>query len=522
MKTYILIILALMGSICVKAQTFTWVDGEETGYNLNPSAIDYAVCVAPDQTVWFAGLKEKITNYYSMMGNNFLIRYDQQGNRMNDYLINGSLLINTMKCDPAGHLFIAGDFIDGDVHFWDGTVLTWNGNSINSFIARINNQGTVDWTINLNAVRGEYSPVSDMVYRNNKLFVSHSVWLGSFISTVDDQGNFSVYLTETDVGLISGFDIDSQGNLYASGSCANTGSLFNGVSFPAPFFYNKYLVKYDPAGTPLWVRYVEDVTCVQPKVRVDHDDNIYWTGILESTCSFDTVLLYGPNWVYDFFLVKMNPQGNALWGREVPQVLTGDATTGPLDIIKVMPDNSVTIAGYTRNMIDWGNGVVTNVGSVNIKALVINYDVNGTPQWAKTGGGYYYTDAKCIDMDQDGDLYMTGVGHDTSVFDNLSLCKTSYYYPYIVRLATDNPTGIHDQRVSRNFAVLPNPAGETITVLPADLKIDRIEIIDMNGRTVMQFRDSKNMDISSLDPGIYYVKALLTDGSILGVKMVKR
>jgi hypothetical protein len=522
MKTYILILLALVGSISAKTQTFTWIDGEETGYNLNPSAVNYAVCVAPDQTVWFGGLKEKFTNYYLMMGNNFLIRYDDQGNRVSNYLINGSLDISAMKCDSAGHLFIAGDFIDGDVHFWDGTVLTWNGNSINSFIARVNNQGTVDWAINLNVARGDYAPVSDMEYRNSKLYVSHSVWLGSFISTIDDQGNFTVIINETDVGLISGFDIDSQGNLYASGSCANTGSLFNGVNFPAPFFYNKYLVKYDASGIPLWVSYVEDVTCVQPKVRVDHDDNIFWTGILESACAFDTVMLQGPSWVDDFFLVKMNPQGHALWGREVPQVLTGDATTGPLDIIKIMPDNTVTIAGVTRGMIDWGSGVITDVGSVNINTWVINYDGNGTPQWAKTGGSPAYADTRCIDMNQDGDIFITGVSHDTSHFDALTLYEQTFYYPFIVKLETDIPSGIHNQTVSRDFNVLPNPAGDYISLSPKDLVIDRVDIIDMNGRTVLQFHDGGNMNISLLVPGIYYVKVQFADGSSRGAKMVKK
>lgn len=107
----------------------------------------------------------------------------------------------------------------------------------------------------------------------------------------------------------------------------------------------------NPSGTPLWVKYSEDVTCILPKVRVDKDNNIYWTGQLNNSCSFDTITLQGPSWVYDFHLVKMTPQGSALWGREVPQVITGDATVGPLDIIKVLQDNSVTIGGDARDVL---------------------------------------------------------------------------------------------------------------------------------------------------------------------------
>jgi hypothetical protein len=48
MKSIILILMAVAGSVCVAAQTFTWIDVEETGYNLNPSAVNYIVSAAPD------------------------------------------------------------------------------------------------------------------------------------------------------------------------------------------------------------------------------------------------------------------------------------------------------------------------------------------------------------------------------------------------------------------------------------------------------------------------------------------
>ena len=503
------------------SQTFAWIDGEETGYNLNPSAVNYTVCVAPDQTIWFGGLKEKLANYYQMMGNNILIRYDALGNRLGTYMINGTLVINAMKCDPAGHLYIAGDFMDGDIHFWDGSMLTWNGNSINSFVVRVNNQGTVDWSVNLNNARGEYSPVADMAYRNGKLYFANNVWLNSFISTLDDFGNFSVFITETGVGILSGLDFYMEGNLYCTGSCAGETSSFNGVNFPPPTFYNKYLVKYDPTGNPVWVKYSEDVTCILPKVRVDKDNNIYWTGHLNNPCFFDTIALQGPSWVYDFYLIKMTPQGSALWGREVPQVTSGDAMTGPLDIIKVLPDNSVTVGGDTRGMVDCGDGVVTDVGSVNNEAWLINYNSNGVIQWAKIGGGSY-TDLKSMDADLSGNLYLTGMGHDTVSFDALQYFRETYYFPYIVKMDYAATNGISGKSADLKMAVIPNPANDIITLSPNYLMRYKVYIIDMQGRTVLGFNNASKINISSLEPGIYGVRVRLDDGSISMGKMVKR
>jgi len=521
MKKCTLILLAVLGFFSAGAQTCSWIDGEETDYNLNPGMVNYTVCTAPDQTVWFGGLKEKLYSYYQMMGNNILIHYDAVGNRIGTYMMNGTLVISSMKCDPAGHLYISGDFMNQDIQFWDGSILHWDGNSINSFIARVNNQGTLDWSVNLNAARGQYSPVSDMAYRNGSLYLANNAFLSCEVSKIDEVGNFSVIITETGVGILSGLDFDDGGNLYCTGSCAGSNTLFNGVSFPPPTSYNKYLVKYNPSGIPLWVKYSEDVTCILPKVRVDKQNNIYWTGELNNSCSFDTITLQGPSWVYDFYLVKMTPGGSALWGREVPQVMTGDAATGPLDIIKVLPDNSVTIGGDTRGMIDWGNGVITDVGSMINEGFLVNFNSDGVAQWSKTGVGSY-TDMKSMDGDQSGNLYFTGLGHDTVSYDEQQIYRATFYYPYIVKVDNSITSGLGRKDLVRRISVFPDPATDFITLSTNDLANGTVAIIDPAGRTVMQSNDFDRVNISGLSPGLYCVKVQFADGGIGIGKIVKR
>jgi hypothetical protein len=359
-----------------------------------------------------------------------------------------------------------------------------------------------------------------MVYRNGSLYLANNAFLNCEVSKIDEMGNFSVFITEQGVGILSGLDFDDAGNLYCTGSCAEDNSLFNGVSFPPPSFYNKYLVKYDPSGIPLWVKYSEDVTCILPKVRVDNDNNIYWTGQLNNSCSFDTITLQGPTWVYDFYLVKMTPGGSALWGREVPQVMTGDATTGSLDIIKVMPDNSVTIGGETRGMIDWGNGVTTNVGSMINEALLLNFNSDGVAQWGKTGAGSY-TDMKSMDADLSGNLYFTGVGHDTVSFDQQQIYRTTFYYPYIAKIENSPTTGLGQKELLHRISVFPDPATDFITISSKVLVNGHLDIINQEGKTVMQGNNFTKMSISSLTPGMYCVKVQFADGSISIEKFVK-
>jgi hypothetical protein len=299
------------------AQHFQWIDAEETGYEMNPAMAQYTVATAPGNTIWFSGMKLQKTSYYAMMGDLFLIQYDDQGNRLNEYTILGIAVVHAMECDSEGNVYIAGDIYEDDLAFWDGTVLEWVGNSINAFLARINTQGNVDWALNLNEINGGYSTASELLFKNGSLYFSHSAWPNSYLSIVGENGEFNTIITQELVGIISGFDIDSQGNIYATGACSGPNSLFNGVNYPFPFDYNKHLVKYNPQGDPLWIRFAEDVTCIFPQVKVDSEDNIYWAGTLDFPCFFDTIAMQGPSWVYDFYLVKMNSQGDALWVRDI-------------------------------------------------------------------------------------------------------------------------------------------------------------------------------------------------------------
>ncbi len=519
MKRYLVFIFSLIVSLSAVAQTFTWIDGEETGYEYNPAMVNYSVCSSSDGTVWFGGLKERVTSYYLMMGRNFLIRYDAQGTRLETDLIEGNLVITAMKCDPAGNLYLAGDFLDQDILFWDGTLLPWNGNSINSFVARINSQGVVDWAVNLNTALGEYAPVSDMAWSNGNMYLAHSIWQSPRVSSIDGSGNASPYITMANIGIISGIDFDANGNLYCTGSCAGTNSLYNGISFPAPSFYNKYLVRFNPAGVPVWVKYSEDGTCIHPKVRVDLNNDLYWTGHLLMPGMFDTLTLLGPSWSNDFYLVKMNSQGNAIWGREVPQVLTGDATVGALDILRVMPDNSVTLGGVTRGTVDWGNGVTSDMGSMNQGAWLINYGAEGTPNYTRIGQGDYI-DLKSLDMDASGNIYFTGVGHDTIHAGNLDLFRESYYYPYLAKLDVTT-TGSDEKRPEDHAILSPNPARDHVTILPDGPIIGNMEIADLTGKTVMQVEERTRIDISSLSPGVYIVRGGMQDGRECRVKLVK-
>lgn len=523
MKSAFLFLVFSFSLIVVKTngQTFTWIDGEETGYQMNPDMVKYTVSTSPDGTVWFAGLKEKTTHYYSMMGKQFLFQYDDAGNRLNEYFINGILVIYVIETDENGNVFIAGEYINENIVFWDGTEIAWNGSSINAFMAKILGSGVVDWTLNLNETIGSFSPVTDLHFENGTLYVAHTDWPDSFVSTVDETGSLSQIIEQTEVGVVSGLDLDSQGNLYLAASCADEQSLFNGLSFPSPFSYDKLLVKYDPQHVPLWVQYVEDVTCIEAQVCVDQNDFIYWAGPLTFPCTFDTIELQGPEWVFDFFLTRYSPEGQVQWAREVPEVLTGDATTGSLEMLQIMPDNTVSFAGILRGFIDWGNGFTTGYEGNYYDVLVMNYDADGDIQWVKSGGGDSWENTNSMDVDMNGDLFITGVAHDTTRFDDLELYLETFYYPFIVKLEPDTYTGTASFNEHDDLMISPNPVINTLHLSYPAEEIDLLQIFSLQGQLVDQNTNRNECEVSRLLPGYYFVKVRLSDGQVHTGKILK-
>jgi hypothetical protein len=516
-----IITIILFISLCVDtfSQNFVWVTGEETNYEMNPAMANYTASTAPDGTIWFGGMKELVQFYQEAMGNLFLEQLDASGNQLQYHEITGSALLEDIETDSSGYVYFIGQYI-GDLQFWDGYELPFSGPFINSFFAKISPEGIVEWAKNLSELNPD-AVAGDILVHGNRVFVAHSEWTESNITEYDQDGNAIWTINQGNVGIISSIAMDNDGNIYATGSCPQPGTTFGGVSYPPPFTYNMYLVKYNPEGTPEWVRFVEDVTFNLPDIRIDNEQNIIWAGALDLETEFDTLTLLGPTWVYDLFVTKFDPQGHVQWGIEVPQVITGDASVAKLETIALLPDNSVAFGGVTRGVIDWGNGVISDAGGIFDVQMILVIHPDGQINWVKTGGGTGFAGAMSIDADSQGNLYMAGEGHGTIQFDTCSFTGQSFYYPYLVKLNAETETGVHDPGIARDLIVYPNPSAGIINIsFPAE-NIRQIRIYNDMGKTVFTSQGSNILDISGLPVGIYYVNIITNQAESLHGKIIK-
>lgn len=521
-RNYTIIFILVLTSITTFSQSFTWVDGEETGYDLNPTMIRYNVSYSVDGTIWFAGLKSKVLTYHDVMGDYFIFRYDEDGNRLNEYIISGAINIYDIENDPQGNLLIGGEFYNMDVEFWDGTILPWTDNDLNGFVASIASDGSLNWVKNLKEFNGTNTRAFDLLASDNQIYLAHGSWPNSYITKISDMGDFQPFITQSNVGIVSGIDSDSQGNIFVTGACSGQQSQFNGVNYPSPFEYNKHLVKYNSDGDPQWIRFSEDVTCVFPKVKVDQDDYVYWAGFLTIPCEIDNIQLEGPTLAYDYFLARLDQDGNAQWAREVPQTMDGDASIGLQESIVILPDNSIVMGGFTRGTLDWGNNVVSSVDQGVSKLMLLRADSDGNAQWIKTGGGEYYTYLHDIDVNDNGDIYVAALANDTAVFDILEIYFETYYYPVIVKMETTiTDIETFDSSNADKLSFAPNPVNN-ILKLQIREEIKESNIYSLNGTKVISSGSEKSVSVDHLLPGLYMVEVTLSNSNILRSKFIKK
>ncbi len=93
-----------------------------------------------------------------------------------------------------------------------------------------------------------------------------------------------------------------------------------------------------------------------------------------------------------------------------------------------------------------------------------------------------------------------------------------------INISTSITTGISSANADGGFEIYPNPAHDNLTV-KASQNISSIEIVNMLGQTVISIgqtnESSKQVDINTLNAGVYFVKVTTSDSQKL-IKLIKK
>ena len=303
-------------------------------------------------------------------GDCFILKLDTDGNfvwakSFGDGLTDFGRKITT---DASGNIYTTGTY-QGTVDFDPGVGvfdITSNGEQ-DVFIQKLNSAGEFIWTKSIGGA------AEDRVFSVNVDDLERVYISGVFEGTIDLDPNVGV------------FPMTSNG-------------LFDG-----------YIAKLDADGSFIWGVQIGGTS--QDFVyssTLDDFGNIYSTGYFINTVDFDPsagILNLTSNGGPDIFIQKLDTHGNLMWVKSVGGT---DGDRG--NSIALDTENNVYVTGYFSLTMDLdpGAGIFSRTSLGETDIFIQKLNSSGSFVWAKTLGGIGSDGSDAIDLNLDGNIYLTG------------------------------------------------------------------------------------------------------------------
>ena len=178
---------------------------------------------------------------------------------------------------------------------------------------------------------------------------------------------------------------------------------------------------------------------------------------------------------------------------------------------------NVYLSGSLRGSIDWGNGVITNSGSVTTDGnSIISFDNNGIARWQVTGTasaiGSITPYSVCVSGPDE--CYFSSAVSGTVNYDTLTANQGGNYAFVLGKINVPVGSGIAENASQEMLNVFPNPAKNKLVICSRQWAINSVSIYNVLG-TIKIHIDVPSinslmpveLNISELPSGIYFLKA---------------
>jgi hypothetical protein len=465
MKKIILPFIVILFSFS-SAQTFEWVNIAPLDIQTNPAYLHSTVTTDNSGNPVCARLVEYIDLYgQNYFGITRIEKRNDSGSLLWENIIEGKADVSEIIVDGENNTVCIGTY--RDTITIDSQQLINTGIGMGSLILKLDTLGNLIWIKDGTDFFSGYEIMTALEKDglNNYLVGISNYPISSAILRLDTGGNLSSTIDQPGVNTVSDIDMDTFANIWVTGFTSTNNQSFNGLDTISPFTYTEYVVKYNSAGTAHWVNFIEDITVQDFIIETDDAGNGYLSGNIFTETNFGNLVANGPQWVYDFFVTKISPDGNFIWLNEIPPGnTTGDATTGNSNFLFCNSNGDTYLTGFFRGTINFGNGVTLSPVVSNNDLYVLNYNTDGIIQWAKAAGSNTYDNGSSITDDENGNIYLVGFVGESSVFDTITV-SGDYVNIFLAKLNSGNvvlvENGLPGNESTVNSFVLyqnyPNP-----------------------------------------------------------------
>ncbi len=219
---------------------------------------------------------------------------------------------------------------------------------------------------------------------------------------------------------------DINGNIYVTGSFKSPSITIGTTVFTNAdtsglnsCFDDLLIVKYDLNGNVIWAHCMGGTqNDYGVGITTDINGNIYVVGsFFSSAITFGNITLTSTGSM-NFFIVKYNSSGNVIWAK------SSTGSSAGRGICADVHGNIYVIGDFNSATIALDSVVLTSVGSLDL--FLAKYDTLGNVIWAKNAGGTDAEIGQSINVNANGNIFVTGQFHSPSVsFGSSTITNTS-------------------------------------------------------------------------------------------------
>ena len=243
-----------------------------------------------------------------------------------------------------------------------------------------------------------------------------------FITEYDSAGNFhwAKHLGGLQGDQVREMKLDKYGNIVIMGMYQGTVDMD-----PGPGIVNAtavgsdaFVIKLDNNGNYIWSKQWQVYSI--NTMEIDVNNNILLGGDFGGPADFDpgpgVYTLTAGNLYNDFFIFKIDENGNFKWAKQMP-----NQNTASMQELTMESDSkgAVYMGGNFTQSLDFDPGVGTYILTSNgdNDGVIIKLDSNGIFSWAKQFGGITTDKVWSVEIDNADNVLLTGQYNGTVDFD---------------------------------------------------------------------------------------------------------
>ncbi len=340
-----------------------------------------------------------------------------------------------LTTDDLGNVYAIGSTESADIVSVANAHQAVNNGQVDVILSKFDNAGVLIWStyfggagvdngqgididINGNVViTGTTSSAANIAFGSN---VHQSVHHGDrdmFVAKFDPNGTllWASYLGGPEGESANDVITDSQGNIIITGWSASSAQVaFNGqdLTYSGGNTWGGDIViaKFNANGGLLWSTYRGDIDDdLGLQVKINLNDEIFVSGWTSSPINIATPGTWqdtkvNANNTTDAFLTKLDRNGNILWSSYY-----GGQENEYGDALHIDDNGFIYLGGPTNTI----SGITTsgtwqNTNGGNYDGFLTKFDANGQRLWGTYYGGNGNDDIYGIDVNTNGDIFITG------------------------------------------------------------------------------------------------------------------